>query len=242
MIEVRDRAIQRRQDLLSTYDSNEQKPGRLSDDQRLAKETLLQQEVEAKDHEISELRAKQAFVVTKESYSAVEAKKSKVRLALSEYRPDIEATSKSRFPRLIEPQKLEDELRQEAVRSNKLEHMLERVESELAALKAAMSSGEVTPSNCRVLHMPNNPAAEAARERRIKVQQRLEELEEENADLKRRMQSLGTSLEASDSSSRTGKGLYIFNVDIHSSLSSENSPVLALHFWLQAQKPPRKTL
>ena len=175
-IKWKDSAVKRRDDLLSTYESNEQKPGRLSDDQRLAKESLMQAEFAAKDNEICELRAKLASVVTQESYRASEAR----------------ATE------------LEQQLGEKASEIVKLERVLERVETELFALKSAVSTGEKTASTTKIIHMPNNPATQAAADRRAELRRRLEQLEEENANLKNKVQQLdGASLPSDGASMST---------------------------------------
>ena len=87
MLAVKDNTLRRRQDLLSTFDYTEEKPGRLSDDQRLAKEAMLREDVEEKDREISELQTKLGSSVSTELYTTTEAKMLKVNRALNSISP-----------------------------------------------------------------------------------------------------------------------------------------------------------
>jgi chromosome segregation ATPase len=144
LMAVKDQALQRRQELLESYETNEAKPGRRSDDQRLEKEKLMEAEL---------------------------------------------ATAKGALK----------ELEQAALKDNaRLERQLEKVERELAAHYTAMVRGEgEAPQATRILHMKDNPSAQAARERRAKELERFDNLERENCELKAKMNEVASSSSSS---------------------------------------------
>jgi len=154
LVAVKDQALLRRQELLESYEANESKPGRRSDDQRLEKERLVEDELR---------RTKEALA----------------------------------------------DVGQAAARDNaKLERQLEKAQCEVAALIGAVARGEVVAPGVKVLHMRDNPSAEAARQRKAREVERVDQLERENSQLKAKIESasFATGVASSSLSSCGGGG------------------------------------
>ena len=163
LLGVKDQALTRRNELLASYEHNEAKPGRRSDDQRLEKERLLEVEV-ATLHKA--LRNHEEELVRAASGSGGGSSHSQ--------NPRVEAAEAA-------VASLESQLRAALAAKAETERSLERCEE---SLRVANATGQMVPQTAKVLHMVANPSAAAAAQRRQAEVARVNGLEDENERLK----------------------------------------------------------
>jgi len=159
ILDVKDAALARREKLLRSYEAAEERPGKRSDDQRTSKERALEEENAQLARRISEL-----VELHKAWHSGAADRDDSVALRC---------------------ELLERELAESKRAHERCMRSLEEAEATLEAQRVAGATGKTVLAGSKVLHMSTNPSAEAARERRLKEQKRVEALEEENEQLRR---------------------------------------------------------